>query len=261
MWPGSMPMTLRFPSGSSANSLGSVPSRASPLSAVRVVDLDAQGAHGRTHRLPSGGSALRWHALFSSPFFHPTVLVDRQVLDRYGLRYDPAFLESEDYDLWTRLFALADGANLPEPLVWKRVHPEQASLRRSDVQQSFQRQVAMREIARVAPELGREQAELAWGLASGRGAPTREAAQALLDLLAAFERLHGRDKQVREAAARVLVRGRLFRDAVSLLGRGRGSAASREQFSAGVGRLARADPVPRAALRSDCCAAGTSISR
>jgi len=195
-----------------------------------VVDLDAQGAHGRTHRLPSGGSALRWHALFSSPFFHPTVLVDRQVLDRYGLRYDPAFLESEDYDLWTRLLAFADGANLPEPLVWKRVHSEQASLRRSDVQQSFQRQVAMREIARVAPELGREQAELAWGLASGRGAPTREAAQALLDLLAEFERLHGRDNQVREAAARVLVRGRLFRDAVSLLGRGRGRRLRVDNF-------------------------------
>ena len=80
----------------------------------------------------------------------------------------------------------------------------------------------MREIARVAPELGEEQAELAWGLASGCGAPTREAAQALLDLLAEFERLQGRDKQVREAVARVLVRARLFRDAVSLLGRGRG---------------------------------------
>jgi glycosyltransferase involved in cell wall biosynthesis len=187
-----------------------------------VVDLDAQGAHGRTHRLPSGGSALRWHALFSSPFFHPTVLVDRQVLDRYGLRYDPAFLESEDYDLWTRLFAFADGANLSEPLVWKRVHAEQASLRRSDVQQSFQRQVAMREIARVAPDLGREQAELAWGLASGLAAPTSKAGHALLELLAAFELKHGRDKLVREAVARVLVRGRLFRDAASLLGRGRG---------------------------------------
>ena len=98
MWPGSMPMTLRFPSGSSANSLGSVPSRRVAVVGSGVVDLDAQGARGATHRLPSGGSALRWHALFSSPFFHPTVLVDRQVLDRYGLRYDPAFLESEDYD-------------------------------------------------------------------------------------------------------------------------------------------------------------------
>nr|MDQ2982072.1 glycosyltransferase [Actinomycetota bacterium] len=156
--------------------------RAEPNVAIvgsAVVDLDAQGGDGRTHRLPRGGTALRWHALFSSPFFHPTVLVDRETLDRHGLRYDPAFLESEDYDLWTRLFVFADGANMLEPLVGKRVHAEQASLRRSDVQQSFQREVALREIARVAPELSREQAELAWGLGSGRTAPTKEAGEAL----------------------------------------------------------------------------------
>jgi glycosyltransferase involved in cell wall biosynthesis len=184
-----------------------------------VVDLDAGGERGRTHRLPMAGAALRWHALFSSPFFHPTVLVDRDTLDRHGLRYDPAFLESEDYDLWTRLFAFADGANLSEPLVEKRVHAAQASLRRGDLQRSFQQQIALREIARLAPGLGEDQAELAWGLASGRAAPTKDAGHALLELLAAFEREHGRDGQVRGAAGRVLLRGGLFRDAAKLVRR------------------------------------------
>jgi glycosyltransferase involved in cell wall biosynthesis len=186
-----------------------------------VVDLDAGGAHGRMHRLPRGGVALRWHALFSSPFFHPTVLVDRDLLERHGLRYDPMFLESEDYDLWTRLFRFAEGANLPDALVAKRVHAGQASFRRSDVQQSFQRQVALREIARVAPELSRVEAELAWGLGSGRAAPTKEAGRALLELLAAFERLHGHDLPVREAVGRILVRARLLGAAASLLRLGR----------------------------------------
>jgi glycosyltransferase involved in cell wall biosynthesis len=196
--------------------------RAEPNVAIvgsAVADVDAGGERGRTHRLPMAGAALRWHALFSSPFFHPTVLVDRDTLDRHGLRYDPAFFESEDYDLWTRLFAFADGANLSEPLVEKRVHAAQASLRRSDLQQSFQRQIALREIARLAPGLGEDQAELAWGLASGRAAPTKEAGHALLELLAAFEREHGRDGQVRGAAGRALLRGRLFRDAAKLVRR------------------------------------------
>jgi glycosyltransferase involved in cell wall biosynthesis len=184
-----------------------------------VVDLDADGDRGRTHRLPRGGAALRWHALFSSPFFHPTVLVDRETLDRHGLRYDPAFLESEDYDLWTRLFAFADGANLSEPLVEKRVHAAQASLRRSELQEFFQRQIALREIARVVPGLSEHQAELAWGLGSGRVPPTKEAGHALLELLAAFEREHGHDRRVREAAARALLRGRLFRHASRLFRR------------------------------------------
>ena len=184
-----------------------------------VADLDAEGERGRTHRLPGGGAPLRWHALFSSPFFHPTVLVDRETLDRNGLRYDPAFLESEDYDLWTRLLAFADGANLSEPLVEKRVHAAQASLRRSDVQQSFQREIALREIARIAPGLGKHEAELAWGLGSGRVTPTKAAGRALLELLAAFEREHGRDLKVREAAGRALLRGRLVRDAAKLFRR------------------------------------------
>jgi glycosyltransferase involved in cell wall biosynthesis len=168
------------------------------------------------------------------------VLVDRETLDGHGLRYDPAFLESEDYDLWTRLFAFAAGANLSEPLVEKRVHAAQASLRRSELQQSFQRQIALREIARLAPGLGEDQAELAWGLGSGRVTPTKEAGHALLELLAAFEREHGRDRRVREAAGRALLRGRLFRHAAKLVRR-----RPSRQLAGGEGlRVAVVSPEP-----------------
>jgi glycosyltransferase involved in cell wall biosynthesis len=156
-----------------------------------VVDLDERGARGRMHVMPEGARALRWHALFSSPFFHPTVLVDRDVLDAHGLRYDPEFLESEDYDLWTRLFAFADGDNLREPLVLKRVHAGQASQRRRDVQESFQRRVAVREIGLLAPEVD---AEAVWRGSRGE----------LLRLLRAFERVHGASWPVRKAALRRL---------------------------------------------------------
>ena len=176
-----------------------------------ILDLDETGHAGTLHRNPAGPQAVRWLALFGSPFFHPTVLVDRELLDRHGLRYDPAYLESEDYDLWTRLLEHGDGGNLAEPLVLKRVHAGQASLRRSDLQESFQRQVALREIARVAPELGAEGAELAWRLGSGRGRPEAGAAEAYASLLAAFERRHGKDSEVREAAARVLLRAKPVR--------------------------------------------------
>jgi glycosyltransferase involved in cell wall biosynthesis len=176
-----------------------------------IVDLDEAGRVGTLHRSPTGTRGVRWLTLFGSPFFHPTVLVDRELLDRHGLRYDPAYLESEDYDLWSRLLELGDGANLAEPLVLKRVHAGQASLRRSDLQESFQQQVALREITRLAPELGAEGAELAWRLGSGRGSPDAGAAVAYAALLAAFERRHGKDSEVREAATRVLLRARPLR--------------------------------------------------
>jgi glycosyltransferase involved in cell wall biosynthesis len=56
-------------------------------SAIR--DLDERGHEGRLHRMPLGARALRWHALFSSPFFHPTVVVDREALGE--LRYDTSY--------------------------------------------------------------------------------------------------------------------------------------------------------------------------
>jgi glycosyltransferase involved in cell wall biosynthesis len=169
--------------------------RAEPPVAVvgsAVTDLDEHGALGRTHVIPSGAVPLRWHALFSSPFFHPTVVVDRETLDGHGLRYDPSFEESEDYDLWTRLFTYADGDNLREPLVLKRVHPGQASLRRRDVQQSFRRRIALREIARVAPHVDAD-------------AVLRGSRRELLRLLRAFEHAYGRDWSVRAAASKALL--------------------------------------------------------
>jgi glycosyltransferase involved in cell wall biosynthesis len=171
-------------------------------SAIR--DLDEEGREGRLHRMPLGPRAVRWHALFSSPFFHPTVLVDREKLG--ALRYDTSYLESEDYDLWTRLLATGvAGGNLEAPLVLKRVHAGQASLRRRDLQRCFQRQVALREITRVAPGLTPEQAEAAWAVGSGLEA-RRRGVRPFVALLKAFERAHGVDRHVRKAAAKAVVR-------------------------------------------------------
>ena len=99
---------------------------------------------GRLHRMPSGSGSVRWPALFGSPFFHPTVLFDRELVDRHGLRYDTRYEESEDYELWWRLLEATDGANLAEPLVLYRVHAGQATQRRRGLQRDFQREVATR---------------------------------------------------------------------------------------------------------------------
>ncbi|HWQ23684.1 MAG TPA: glycosyltransferase, partial [Gaiellaceae bacterium] len=173
-----------------------------------VCGLSADGAPGRVHRMPETRAAVRWHLLFGAPFFHPTVLLDRERVDRAELRYEPRFAESEDYDLWSRLLVGASGENLPEPLVLYREHPGQASRRRRDLQRSFQREVALREIARVAPALLAEEAELAWRLGAGEELPPdrlEAAGDALLALVEAFA-AQGREERTaaHAAAARAL---------------------------------------------------------
>src|SRR6185503_15422971 len=134
-----------------------------------MLDLHGDGSLGTLHRLAHGPRAVRWAALFSSPFFHSTVLIDRSVLGRNGLRYDTSFEESEDFDLWSRLLEHADGDNLSDPLVLYRVHAEQASQRRRELQRECQLRVARRAIGAVAPSLSRDEVELAWRLGAGEG--------------------------------------------------------------------------------------------
>jgi glycosyltransferase involved in cell wall biosynthesis len=175
-----------------------------------IVEVDAAGRPGDVHRLPVGPAAVSWHALFSAPFFHSTVVIDRDLLDRRHLRYDEAYGESEDYELWTRLLAFADGDNIAAPLVLRRMHAEQAQARRGELQRSLQRDVALREIARLLPDPG--EAEQAWRFGVGEGGEPG----AYLSLLERFEERHGVDPAVREAAAKRLARAGRVRRAVRL---------------------------------------------
>ena len=181
-----------------------------------VVDLDDEGRLGAAREMPGDPLSVRWHALFSSPFYHPTVLLDRTILDRHRLRYDPSYEESEDYELWTRLLAVADGANVEEPLVLYRVHAEQASQRRRGLQRRFQLEIAMRQIDRLPHELDATAVELAWRVGAGEDVPPvriEEAVEAYLGLLAAFRAQHGEEvtRHIAGVAARTV--GRAARSA------------------------------------------------
>lgn len=175
-----------------------------------VVEIDAAGVPGARHAPPVGPAAVRWHALFSAPFFHPTTLLDRDLLDRHGLRYDERLGESEDFDLWARLLAVAEGDNSSEALTLRRVHPGQATRRRGDLQRSLQREIALRAIGAVAPALGPEPAAHAWRVGAGLDvdAGDAEAARAaFLELVEVVAAARPADAaSVRRAAARRLSR-------------------------------------------------------
>src|SRR6185503_4928523 len=173
-----------------------------------MIDLLPGGEPGTVHRMPAGTGAVRWAALFSSPFFHSTVAVDGSVLEQHGLRYDTSFEESEDYDLWTRLLEVADGDNVRDALVLYRKHDAQASARRAELQLECRRRVALRQIEELAPALAGRRAELAWragGALPLEDGTRAEAADALRELVAAFEARFG-GPEARRAAAWALAR-------------------------------------------------------
>ena len=231
-----------------------------------VLEIDDGNRVGRLHQMPTGAGAVRWAALFSSPFFHPSVFVDRTLLERNGLRYDTSFEESEDYELWSRLLDVADGDNLHDPLVLYRVHAAQASQSRRELQRECQLRVARRRIAALAPELSADEVELAWRVGSADAIDPGEseaAADAYLALLAAFERRDGTGARAQAArdVARVAthaaagLRARLTARALRLdpglptrtlaRRRDRGSAAATRREAEGwLRRLSNGQDVP-----------------
>jgi glycosyltransferase involved in cell wall biosynthesis len=216
-----------------------------------VLEIDDDGSPGARHAAPVGREAVRWHALFGAPFFHPTVLVDREVLARHSLRYDESFAESEDYDLWLRLLALAEGDNLDEVLTLRRVHRGQASKRHAELQRRLQLDVALRAIAAVAPGLDPAEAELAWQVGSGSPGSAGDAAVAaflrLFETFAGGRGGRGSDAAARSAARR-LARAGATREALRLdpllvprvaLERARVRALRRRDVASAETRLAR----------------------
>jgi hypothetical protein len=84
--------------------------------------MDGDGREAGLVLSPPTDLEIRWRSLAGNPFQHPAVMVRREVLDRYGLRYDPAYRTAQDYELWIRLLGHTQGANLEQPLVRRRVH-------------------------------------------------------------------------------------------------------------------------------------------
>jgi glycosyltransferase involved in cell wall biosynthesis len=224
-------------------------------SAVR--EIDAAWRLGRVHAMAAGPDEVRWASLFSSPFFHPSVLVERDLLERHGLRYDTSFGESEDYELWSRLLDVADGDNLREPLVLYRVHEKQASRRRQELQREFQLRVARGRISDVAPELDAEDVELAWAVGAAAQVERDDASAAADAYLALVEAFARSGSSARETAARDLMRlartagsARIARDAlrldprlpghVAVRRRSRGASATRSEAGQWIERVAAA---------------------
>jgi len=179
-----------------------------------VLELDPDGAFGAVHVPEAGPAVTRWHSLFSaSPFFHNTVVFERDHFARHGLRYDESFGESEDYELWTRVLADAEADVVEEALVVYRMHPEQASKRRAELQRVLGRRVALAQIGATAPRLSQEDAELAWRfgfLLDLDSAEVERGAEAYAELLRAYgdSGRYGRGElePVRRIAARTIAR-------------------------------------------------------
>lgn len=63
--------------------------------------------------------------LFATCFAHPAVMFRRSIVAQHKLYYDEEYRGLEDFELWWRMADYCDFANLPEALLYYRIHGRQ----------------------------------------------------------------------------------------------------------------------------------------
>ena len=82
--------------------------------------------HGLVITPPKRDANLLYWALEKNPIFHPTVIFRRAVCK--DAVYNPRYHRAQDYELWIRLLRKYEIDNIQFPLLYYRVHPNQAGV-------------------------------------------------------------------------------------------------------------------------------------
>ena len=114
--------------------------------------IDDSGRYLFSLRWPETDLQIRWMSLLGTPFGHPTVMLRRDVLERHGFNYDEAYESAQDYDLWTRIMASTNVANLPEALILYRIHGDSVTARKRGTQLRNHDAIALRTVRKQLPE-------------------------------------------------------------------------------------------------------------
>jgi glycosyltransferase involved in cell wall biosynthesis len=111
--------------------------------------IDEAGQQIDVYQHPGDDTSIRWKMLFHNPFCCSSVTFRAEVLRRYGMRYDPHAVPAEDFDMWSRLLEHGRGANLPDPLLKYRIHPQQLSSSRGLVMDTMATRISKSNLARL----------------------------------------------------------------------------------------------------------------
>ena len=91
-------------------------------SGTYVIDMNETGRDLKIRKTLQGRSLMRW-AWMPSPMIHPTVILRKNVVEKFG--YDSSMEPAEDYGLWLRMACAGERLdNLGEVLLRYRVHEQ-----------------------------------------------------------------------------------------------------------------------------------------
>lgn len=110
------------------------------------------------YKAPIGYQSIRAKALFDNPFVHPSVMLRKELFDRYSLRFNGDYYPTEDFELWARAIPKFPCDNIGEVLLHYRVHAQ--SMTNADWNQMDAKALSIvrRELKQLGCDASEEQA-------------------------------------------------------------------------------------------------------
>ncbi|MDY0563394.1 glycosyltransferase family 2 protein [Pasteurella multocida] len=110
--------------------------------------------HGDEWRNPLSHREIVEAMLFRNPIHNNSMIVKSTVFREHGLRFDPAYQHTEDYQFWLEVSRLGELANYPESLVYYRLHNTQTSSLHNKYQNLMAKKIRKRAINYYLQDLG-----------------------------------------------------------------------------------------------------------
>lgn len=111
---------------------------------------------------------------------HPTVFIRQATLEKFNLRYNPLYSNLlEDRELWYRMSQLCRFANVAEPLVYYRLHPQQTTLVNQQTTKALEKKLIQKYSQNWIPQASPEELELHAQWQLKEYAPTRSFIESL----------------------------------------------------------------------------------
>lgn len=102
--------------------------------------IDEKNQVNREGRLDTSTALVKWDLNFGSALCHPAVMMRKELVTSAG-GYSDEMVYAQDYDLWRRLAEITQLTNLPDVVLYYRLHPVNTSSDYVKTQSDYGRRV------------------------------------------------------------------------------------------------------------------------
>lgn len=86
-----------------------------------------------TWQYPTSDVEIKCNMLLHCPICHPSVMMRKSVIEAHHLKYNPVYEYCEDYELWIRASQVTQLYNIPENLMYYRLHDTQITASKKEL--------------------------------------------------------------------------------------------------------------------------------